>query len=278
MATFRGIIVSAADRTFVVPTANVERVIRVKAEEIQTVENRETLSFQGRVISLARLDQVLELPPKPRPNDSSGLLHVAVLTFAGQRMAFAVDEVLREEEVLVKPLGKPLLRVRNIAGATVLATGAVVPILNVTDLMKSARTRGAVPVAAASSIVETVAPSKQVLVVEDSITSRMLLKGILESAGYLVKTAVDGMEGFTALRENRFDAVVSDVEMPRLNGFDLTARIRADKRLADLPVILVTALESRAERERGIDVGASAYIVKSSFDQSNLLEVIRRLI
>jgi two-component system chemotaxis sensor kinase CheA len=114
-------------------------------------------------------------------------------------------------------------------------------------------------------------------VAEDSITSRMLLKGILESAGYRVKTAVDGMEAFTALRTERFDALVSDVEMPRLNGFDLTARIRADRTLSELPVILVTALESREHRERGVDVGASAYLVKSDLDQSDLLEALRRL-
>ena len=105
----------------------------------------------------------------------------------------------------------------------------------------------------------------------------MLLKGILESAGYKVRTAVDGMEAFGLLQTEPFDLVVSDVEMPRLNGFDLTARIRADRRLAELPVVLVTALESREDRERGIDVGASAYLVKSSFDQSDLLAAIRRL-
>ena len=105
----------------------------------------------------------------------------------------------------------------------------------------------------------------------------MLLKGILESAGYRVKTAVDGAEAFAALRAERFDLVVSDVEMPRMNGFDLTRKIRADKKLAELPVVLVTALETREDRERGIDVGANAYLIKSSFDQSNLLEAVRRL-
>jgi two-component system chemotaxis sensor kinase CheA len=115
-------------------------------------------------------------------------------------------------------------------------------------------------------------------VVEDSITSRTLLKAILESAGYRVSTAVDGVDGYTALKTTEIDLVVSDVEMPRMDGFDLTSRIRADKQLADLPVILVTGLGSREDRERGIDVGANAYVVKSSFDQSNLLEIIQRLI
>ncbi|HEX9876591.1 MAG TPA: response regulator, partial [Gammaproteobacteria bacterium] len=122
------------------------------------------------------------------------------------------------------------------------------------------------------------AQPRTILVVEDSITSRMLLKGILESAGYRVKTAVDGVEAFTTLRAERFDLVVADVEMPRMNGFDLTAKIRSDRKLAELPVVLVTALEAREDRERGIDVGANAYLVKSSFDQSDLLEAVRRLI
>ncbi|MGH8442484.1 MAG: response regulator, partial [Nevskiaceae bacterium] len=119
---------------------------------------------------------------------------------------------------------------------------------------------------------------RTILLVEDSITSRMLLKGILESAGYRVRTAVDGAEAFTLLRTEPVDLVVSDVEMPRLNGFELTARVRADRKLADLPLVLVTALETREDRERGVDVGANAYLVKSTFDQGNLLDAVKRLI
>ena len=116
------------------------------------------------------------------------------------------------------------------------------------------------------------------LVVEDSVTARVLLKNILETAGYNVRTAIDGLDAYVLLKAEPFDLVISDVDMPRMNGFELTAKIRSDKKLAELPVVLVTALDSRADRERGIDVGANAYIVKSSFDQSNLLEVIKRLI
>jgi two-component system chemotaxis sensor kinase CheA len=185
--------------------------------------------------------------------------------------------VVAEQEVLVKPLRPPLSRIRNIAGATVLGSGRVAPILHVADLLKSARKCGAVARATAiAKPAETVV--KSLLVAEDSITSRMLLKGILESAGYKVKTAVDGLEAFTLLRAEKFDLLVSDVEMPRLNGFDLTARIRADKKLAELPVVLVTALKNQADFERGIDVGANAYLIKSSFEQSNLLDAVRRLV
>jgi two-component system chemotaxis sensor kinase CheA len=145
-------------------------------------------------------------------------------------------------------------------------------------LLKSARKVSGTPTLADPESVALTEKIGRILIVEDSITSRMLLKTILESAGYNVKTAVDGMDAFTLLRAEAFDLVVSDVEMPRLNGFDLTLKIRADRRLAELPVVLVTALEMREDRERGIDVGADAYIVKGSFDQNNLLETVRRLI
>jgi two-component system, chemotaxis family, sensor kinase CheA len=276
LATFRGIVISAGGQTLVAPMAGVERVMRVKTSEIKTVENRETILVDGRAVSLARLEAVLEFPRQASAAGESYALPVVIMNSAEQRVAFVVDDIAREEEVLVKPLHKPLARLRNVSGATVLGSGKAVAVLNVADLIKSARKFGAAPVAAA--VPKTEAPTKRVLVVEDSITSRTLLKGILETANYQVKTAVDGIDGYTALREEKFDLVVSDVEMPRMNGLDLTAKIRADKDLADLPVVLVTALESRPERERGIDVGANAYIIKSSFDQSNLLEVVRRLI
>ncbi len=277
LATSRGILIRSSDRELVVPTLNVRRIVRIKADAIQSLENRETIFLDGRPVALVRLDRVLELAPKPN-NGGDGTLTAVVLQAADQQVAFIVDEVLHEQEVLVKPLRKPLVRVRNIAGATILGSGKVAPILNVSDLINAARSQSTAVSPTNQPPRREEQAAKSVLVVEDSITSRMLIKGILESAGYTVTTAVDGLDGFATLREHSFDLVVSDVEMPRLNGFDLTSRIRADSRLAELPVILVTALESREQRERGIDAGANAYIIKSTFDQSNLLEVVRRLI
>lgn len=120
--------------------------------------------------------------------------------------------------------------------------------------------------------------AKRILVVEDSITSRTLITSILSAAGFQVKAAVDGIEGFTLLKSEPFDLVVSDVEMPRLDGFGLTERIRKDPALANIPVILVTALESKEHKEKGIEVGANAYITKSNFAQSNLLDTVHRFI
>jgi len=155
----------------------------------------------------------------------------------------------------------------------------VIPILNVVDLVESASSAGA-PRSIDDEHVHGTAPAQRarVLIVEDSITARTLVKSILEGAGYAVVATVDGLDALTRLKTEPFDLVVSDVDMPRMNGFELTAKIRADKKLSELPVVLVTALGSQKDREYGIEVGANAYIAKSDFDQSNLLEIIRRLL
>ena len=277
LATYRGITIRVGEQIFVLPTSHVEQTSRVLKTDIRTVENRATVRLNGATFALVSMGDVLEIPHAEDAADP--FIQVALLTASGKHIAFVVDEVLNEQEVLVKRLGRQLSRVRNIAAATILGNGKAVPILNVSDLMKSAMLVPAVRTAGMIAKPPEIPPQqKRVLVVEDSITARSLIKGILELAGYRVTTAVDGVDGYTLLRNGDFDIVVSDVEMPRMDGFDLTAKIRADKRLADLPVVLVTALESREDRERGIDVGADAYIVKRSFEQSNLLEVMGRLI
>ncbi|MHB0975326.1 MAG: hybrid sensor histidine kinase/response regulator [Thiobacillus sp.] len=278
LATFRGILVRAGEQLCVIPAARVERVTRVAGPDIQTVENRETIPLDGQAVALVWLGDVLELPRREPAEDAAGGVPAVVLGPDPGRVAFRVDAILGEQEVLVKTLGPQLARVRNVAGASVLGTGQVVPVLNVPDLLKSAVQLAATPRVPVAAEKPGAAEKPAILVVEDSITSRSLLKNILESADYAVTTAVDGMDAYTTLKTGTFDLVVSDVEMPRMDGFDLTARIRADKQLAELPVVLVTALGSREHRERGIDAGANAYIVKSSFDQSNLLDVIRRLL
>jgi two-component system chemotaxis sensor kinase CheA len=273
IARFRGVLVRVGERLFVLPTRYVQRVLRVGRDEIKSAENRETIEIDGRAASAVRLTDVLEIARRNPAPDPKRKIPVLVLAWAGEQIGFIVDEILDEQEVVVKGLGRQLRRVRNLAGATVLGSGKVLPVLNVADLMQSA-----VNMAPSAARHETTESPKSILVAEDSITARTLLKNILEFAGYKVKTAVDGVEALCALANEGFDLVVSDVEMPRMSGFDLTAKIRADKRLSELPVVLVTALESREHRERGLDVGANAYIVKSSFDQGNLLEVVRRLI
>jgi len=284
LSTFRGVLVRTGGYLFIIPTINVERAIRVNCEEIRTVENKETIMIDGKILITVNLGHVLGLAsgnnsPSNKKNDSATptyFIQLLILEHTDKRIAFVVDEIVEEYQILVKELGKQLSRVRNIRGATVLGSGKVVPVINVSDLMKSA-----VNVSTAkAALVEKKTPEKiyRILVAEDSITSRTLIKNILESVGYLVETSVDGIDAFTKALVGEFDLIVSDVDMPRMSGFELTAKIRKDKKLNELPVVLVTALESREDREHGIDVGANAYIVKSSFDRSNLLEVIKKLL
>ena len=268
LSTFRGLLVEVGGRKFIFPATTVEKALKFKKEEIKTVENHEVIVINGQVVSLFRLGDLLGVPAKPTEN-----LQAVIAGHAQKRAAFMVDRVLNEQEVLVKSLGNQLSRVRNIAGSTVLGNGEIALILNVQDMMKFAAD---LKIHAKEEKAEK--KKNSILIAEDSVTARTLLKNILESAGYNVKTAVDGMDAFVALKSEKFNLLVSDVDMPRMNGFELVSRIRDDSELTDLPIVLVTGLESREDKEKGIEAGANAYIVKSSFDQSNLLEVINRLI
>jgi len=255
LARFRGVIVRVQEHHFVVPTGTWSEPPGSRKRTSRALRTERRLRSRGRPsrwLDLARRSNCAQ----DFTVRTAGSAPVVVLTWANQRIAFFVDEVLGEQEVLLKTLGKQLTRVRNIAGATILGNGRVVPILNVADLMTSAVrvSQAGLEAPGAETAAMEEKEKKSVLVAEDSITSRSLLKSILESAGYDVETAVDGIDAFTKLRSAQFHAVVSDVDMPRMNGFGLTAKIRADKKLAELPVILVTALDSRADREHGIDV------------------------
>jgi len=279
IATFRGIVVESAGSLFVMPASAVVRVTRSDQEGIETIEGRETIKLNGQVVPFLHLEDALGMDRKELPGVRQPYVQILLIRYGEHLAGVAVDRVIREQEVLVKGLGKQLVRVPNISGATVLGTGEVVPILNAADLGKSAEKS-----APKHRISEEYkgqsdrAENKSIVVAEDSITSRMLIKNILESAGYSVKTAVDGTEAWSMLRTEQIDLLVSDVEMPRMDGFELTKKIRNSEEFKALPVVLVTALSSREHREKGIDVGANAYIVKSSFDQSNLLEAVKHLI
>lgn len=275
LATARGVLVKTAGQLYIVPTLNVERVLRVRPADIRAVEGRETVYLQGNPVPISRLEDLLEAAQPVRERD---YVTVLVLEAGDKRLAVIVDEVVGEQEVLVKGLGRQLLRVRNVSGATILGSGQIVPILHVADLIASAnhqirRSERRTPIALAPPT-----SKKRIMVVDDSITSRSLIRNILESVGYIVKTAVDGVEALGALRGEPVDLVVSDVEMPRMNGLTLTERIRGDKTLSAIPVVLVTTLDSHQDRDKGTEAGANAYIVKGGFNQNNLLSTIRRLI
>lgn len=277
VSSLRGLLAGCAGEVFVIPKSGVERALLVEPERVFQAGGGEALLVDGQPAPLCSLAALLELPasPAPEPEAEAAPRLALLLRCGGLRAAVTVDSLLGEEELMLKGLGRQLRRVRNVAGLTVLGSGRLTPILHVPDLVKSARR-----LTRSGPAADRHAPPvrKTVLLAEDSITSRTLLTNILETAGYRTLTAVDGASALEMILAGPPDLLVSDVQMPGLDGFELTARLRRLPLTADLPVILVTSLASPEDQERGLEVGANAYIVKSRFEQSNLLDVIGKLI
>jgi two-component system, chemotaxis family, sensor kinase CheA len=168
--------------------------------------------------------------------------------------------------------------VRNVIGATIVSTGRIALILNAAELVRTALGYAPSQALSAALAEQPRDAMKRLIVVDDSLTTRTLMKSILEAAGYEVIAAADGMDAWQILQEKGADLVVSDVEMPRMDGFALAEAIRGSKRLRHLPVILVTALETEADKIRGLEAGADAYLPKGSFDQTTLIQTIGQLL
>ncbi len=284
LATTQELLVQVNDQTYGIPISAVERIQRIGKEDISSVEGRQAMVVNNEPVSVVSLAGILELPErrKEETQEADDKTPVVILRSGRKRIAFLVNAVVGQQESVVKSLGKQLARVRNVAGATILGTGQVIMTLNPSDLMKSARIVGgeqAIALQHTAAVENKKAQQPTIMVVDDSLSTRTLEKNILESSGYKVMLAADGMEAMSFLNTNGgVNLVVSDVLMPRMGGFELTAAIRRDPKLKKIPVILVTALDSRADKERGIESGADAYIVKSNFDQANLLQTIAQLV
>lgn len=276
LANTEGVLVSAGGQRFAVPAIAVDRVARIRPEAMEQVGTGLLARIGGERLPAVYLADMLGLPRGVRQAES--VCPAVVLTAVAGKVAFLVDDLIGQQELVVKPLGGHLVRVRNVAGATILGSGDPVVVLAPADLVRSA-TKGA-PVTPPAVQLPQAAPAAphRILVVDDSITTRTLERTILEAAGFHVQTAADGEEAWRILQTERIDLVVTDVEMPRLNGFDLTARMRASEQFAELPVILVTSMASPADRERGIAAGADAYLMKSGFSQEGLLSLVRQFL
>jgi two-component system chemotaxis sensor kinase CheA len=272
--TIRGIHVMAGGQDYIVPTRYVESVMRVRQEQVKTIENREVLSGNGDTLTLVSLDELLGSGPLQAGPDGK-YSQVLIVKAGNRRICIKVDEIRKEQDILVKAFPEPLSRIPSFEGLTMLGSGRIALILNGQDAVRSVMHGRAET--SRTTRDEKEKPPLSVVVAEDSMTARMLLKDILETAGYLVRTAVDGAEAYALLKEKKADLLVSDVEMPRLNGFQLTEKIRSDADLKELPVILVTILKSREDRERGLEAGANAYIEKGNFEPETLLNIIEKL-
>lgn len=279
LASSRGLLVKAGDQLFALPLTNIERMVQVERKEVKTLIDKTAIVDDGKPLALVWLEDVLHLPSPAVEEKETDRLTVVIINVAEKRLGLVVNSLEGEQEIVMKSLGKQLVKVGGFAGATVLGSGQVVLVLHAADILKLATGAVARPVITAVSAEKPTEAIKTILVVDDSITTRTLEKNILEAAGYHVRLATDGEEAFTVLNtESLPNLIISDVEMPRLDGFGLGQRVKQDKRLSNIPFILVTSLDSPTAKARGIEIGADAYIVKSSFDQGDLLQTIEQLI
>jgi two-component system chemotaxis sensor kinase CheA len=263
-----------AGKHYAIPTSHTVRVVRFKADQVLRIGGRELVRAESELVPLMSLAQLLGLPELQRAESEQA--QALVVSSAGRSVALITHELLGEREAIVHKLPPRVAAAQYVSGATVLSLGQVALVLNGSELGRAAIANVARP--GGSVFAERKASKPRVLVVDDSITTRALIKSIVEEGGHDVTAARDGVEAFRLLQEQPFDLVVSDVQMPNMDGFALTEQIRRTPKLARLPVVLVTSLEGDSDRLRGLEAGANAYLGKSAFDHRVLLEVLGGLL
>ncbi len=272
LMTSQVVLVLAGGLVWAVPSSGCSGLLRIDRGALRPVENQPMLEVEGRLLPVASLAELLDLPDSDMlpPRQHALLLQPG----SSRALVLLVDELIDEREVVIKPLGPVFAEHPLAVGAAPLADGSLALVLSSQGLLDRTRrmTRRPQPAAAAMR------SAPRLLIADNSFTTRELLRSIFKSAGYHVTSAVDGQDAFEQAQAGRFDLVVSDVEMPRLDGFGLTRSLRSTPALADTPVILVTSLHSDEHKRMGALAGAQAYIVKSQFDQHNLLQTIRQLV
>jgi two-component system chemotaxis sensor kinase CheA len=274
LSKLRCLFVRIGDHPYAIPTSHGVRVLRFAADQTLRVGGNEMVRANDELVPVVSLAGLLGLRPRLRAPDEQA--EALVVSSLGRSVALIVCDLLDERERIVHKLPARLAGARYVSGATMLPLGQIAPVLNGSELGH----------AAVASLTRTSEPlfatkhkqRKRVLVADDSITTRALIKSIVEEGGYEVVAARDGSEAFRLLQEQPFDLVVSDVQMPNMDGFSLTEHVRASPKLARTPVVLVTSLEGERDRLRGLEAGASAYLGKSAFDHRVLLETIGSLL
>ncbi len=277
--------VDVRDQTYAIPVEFVDRMLLVNKAEIFALGGTPTTTINGQTTTVAWLADLLSLPTVA-PNSPGEVTRTTnsvaclLLRSGRQQLALLVDRITDRQLVTIESPHLILKNVPHLSGSTILGTGAVCLVLNPLDLFATAV--GGRPILA-PAVAATDAPifvdrPPTILLVEDSLVIRTQMTRILAGAGYQVTTANDGLEGWEKLQAGQFDLVVSDVEMPRWGGLELTAQIRNHADYQDLPVVLVTTLSQSADRDRGLQAGANAYLTKGDFDQQLLIDTLARLI
>jgi len=273
LSRLRCILLRVGSQRFALPSVMVLRMETIFADTIFTAEGREMIMLNGRALPYATLGGILNIPAIDPESDKR---HVMILNAADRAVAFEVDELYQETELVLKPLGREIAGAQFVSGAALLGAGDVVIVLDANDLVRHAV---GMPIARRKTSPQPTTITQEhrlrVLVVDDSITTRTLEKNILETIGFEVVVAIDGQEAWEMLPEYTFDVIITDVEMPKMNGLELCSRIKTTPEYQHLPVILLTSLSKPEQREAGLKAGADAYLIKSQFDQTELLQTIK---
>lgn len=272
IATARGMLVEAGNARFIVPSSAIRRVDVASAGDFETVEGKPVMQYDGRTIAAGELATILGTGGGGFEAGSA----VLILSSPSGEAALVVSGVMGEGEFLTTDLGPVGAQTPYFGGAHVTGKGEVILILNADVLVREV-IRAEAPLRTAPVTTPEVR-KRTILVVDDSLTTRALEKNILEAAGYDVALASDGREALEVLAEVPCDLAIVDLQMPRMDGYELTRRLRASAEHRDLPVIVVTSLETDKDMARGLEAGADAYIKKSHFDQRELLSVIEQFI
>ncbi len=269
------ILLQVGGQDFAVPSVSVWRMLKLKREQWFTAEGRDMVIIEDRPIPVISLAGILGNAPAPEPEE----IPLMVLSSGEKYIAFQVDDLYSEQELVLKPLGPEITNAPYISGGALLGTGDVIIVLDPNDLIRGASGQPRISIRRIEMTTEEIEEKRlRVLIADDSITTRTLEKHILETAGYEVHVAVDGLEAWERLREINPDVVISDVEMPRMTGLELAARIKGDEQTRRIPVVLLTSLAKPQQQEAGLKAGADAYLVKSRFEQGELLRVIRSVV
>jgi two-component system, chemotaxis family, sensor kinase CheA len=272
LALTRAVLVSVNGQLLAIPTSPIRRILSVPSQAPAQRPFATVIDVDGETIPLAPLAGVLALPGVGATEQSA-----LIIEARGSRVAISVDAVIEEQELVFQQLRGPLQDLAILSGAAILGNGEIVPILDVQTIAERA-IRAPEPVAAvASRLAPVVTASGRILVVEDSLVAGELLTGILCGAGYEAAVTHHGAEALEVLRRDEWDLVISDVDMPEMDGFEFTEQVRRDPRLHNMPVIIVTSRDSEDNRQRGMAAGADAYVTKGSFDHHQLLEMVHRL-
>lgn len=248
-------------------------VLAVKPGDIIDVVDKKALRLREKLLPVVELGRVLAVPHDAKPGSDA---IVVVLSYGEELLGVVVDSLIGEEDMEIKPLPPHMKNSGIVSGIALTGKNDLVVVLNVAKVFALAKDVGtASPAATAAPALQK---SVHILVIDDSVNTREIERNILESYGYRVDVAVDGLDGYEKAQGCRYDLIVTDIEMPRLDGFSLTEKLRREDDYKHTPIIIVSSRDRDEDKRRGMRVGASAYIVKGSFDQSNLLATIQALV